>query len=94
MLIGFEQAFDSVSWRFLYKAFEFFGFGTSFIQWIRLFNRDVTATILQMGHMSKEIFIKRGCRQGDPIAPYLFIICSEILCQLLVNNETFKGITI
>ena len=37
MLIDFEKAFDSVSWKFLYKALEFYGFSDNFIQWIKTF---------------------------------------------------------
>ena len=27
MLIDFEKAFDSISWKFMYKTLEFLGFG-------------------------------------------------------------------
>ena len=37
MLIDFEKAFDSVSWNFLYKVLENFGFNKNFINWIKLF---------------------------------------------------------
>ena len=38
--------------------------------------------------------LKRGCRQGDPISPYIFILCAEILCKMIWKNEKVKGITI
>ena len=92
VLIDFEKAFDSVSWTFLYKTLELLGFGQSFIRWIKIFNTDIKASILQCGFLSKFINIERGCRQGDPISPYLFIIAAQILTILILKNPNVKGI--
>ena len=46
MLIDFEKAFDSFSWKFLYKVLESFGFDEKFINWIKLFNNNINAHIL------------------------------------------------
>ena len=94
MLVDFEKAFDSVSWKFLYKTLNFFGFDHKFIKWIQLFNKDITAHVIQCGFLSHEIEIKRGCCQGDPIAAYLFLICAEVLSILIKTNPNISGIQI
>ena len=92
MLIDFEKAFDSVSWNFLYKVLENFGFNKNFINWIKLFNKNINAHVLQCGILSEAIPIERGCRQGDPIALYLFSLVAEILNLLIEKNPNIKGI--
>ena len=42
MLTDFEKAFDSVSWKFLSKALEFYGFSETLTQRIKLFNLIMT----------------------------------------------------
>ena len=94
MLIDFEKAFDSISWKFVYNVLEFFGFNSNFINWVKLFNHDIYAYVLQCGTLSEKINIERGCRQGDPISPYLFLLAAEILCLLIKQNENIVGIKI
>lgn len=36
VLIDFEKAFDSISWSFIYKVLNFFGFGNYIIQWVKI----------------------------------------------------------
>ena len=94
MLVDFQKAFDSVSWDFLSDVLKFFNFGKDFIKWICVLNKNVQASILQSGYLSKFFTIQRGCRQGDPIAPYLFLLCAQILCLMVLYNNSIKGIHI
>lgn len=79
-------------WSFIYNVFYLFGFGEYIIQWINILNTNFRACILQSGFLSVQFDIQRGCRQGDPVAPYLFIICAEILSILIKQNKDIKGI--
>ena len=36
LLIDFEKAFDSLSWRFLFNVINFFNFGPDFTKWIKI----------------------------------------------------------
>ena len=94
MQIDFEKAFDSVSWDFLYNVLESFGFDHEFINWIKLFNMDIKAYISQCGFLSDPIPVERGCRQGDPISSYLFLLVAEVLCCLLDKSDQITGISI
>ena len=90
MLIDFQKAFDSVSWSFLSNVLDFFNFGKSFCKWINVFNKNIQASILQSGFLSKFFSIQRGCRQGDPIASYLFLLCGQIIYLMVDNNIYIK----
>ena len=80
LIIDFEKAFDSVSWNF--------------INWIKLFNKNINAHMLQCGILSEAIPIRSSCRQGDPIAPYVFLLVAEILSLLIEKNQNIKGLKV
>lgn len=70
-LIDFEKAFDSVLWKFINEVLDFFNFGPSIKHWIRTFYTNISSSVSQNCFLSDFFEIQTGCRQGDPLSPYI-----------------------
>ena len=76
------------------KVLKRFGFGSDIIQWVSAFYKDIKSSIIVNGKASTSFRVERGCRQGDPISPYLFILCAEVLACRIREEENIKAIKI
>lgn len=92
--VDFEKAFDSLNWSFMFKVLKAYGFGDGICRWIETFYKDIKSTVIVNGQITQWFKIERGCRQGDPISPYLFILCVEILGIMIREEKAIKGIEI
>jgi hypothetical protein len=95
--VDFEKAYDSVDWNFLEYMLHRFGFGAKWIRWIRACVFAGNLSILVNGSPTKEFNIQRGLKQGDPLAPFLFLLVAEGFGGVMkkaVEDNLFKGFQI
>jgi hypothetical protein len=88
--LDFCKAFDRVEWRFLFECMSRFGIHPRFLDLVKLLFSGVAAGVSVNGGQSIKFQIKRGVRQGCPLAPYLFLLVQEVL-NLVVKNAEAKG---
>ena len=90
--IDLQKAYDRVNWKFLQAVLTNFGFHGMFINWVMECVSSLSSSILINGGKSKTIFPTRGLRQGDPLSPYLFILCQEVLSRIIDRKHMIGNI--
>uniref|UniRef100_A0A2N9G7C7 Reverse transcriptase domain-containing protein n=1 Tax=Fagus sylvatica TaxID=28930 RepID=A0A2N9G7C7_FAGSY len=88
--LDFKKAYDSLEWEFILAVLRVVGFDQKFVDLIYQCISTVQFTLLLNGTKSTSITPSRGLRQGDPLSPYLFILCADVLAKL-INREVARG---
>lgn len=88
-----SKAFDRVEWAFLETLLERMGFARTWVAWIMSCVSTVSYSVLINGSSHGFLRPERGIRQGDPLSPFLFILCAEALVHSLNQSEADKRLT-
>ena len=88
--IDLEKAYDKLEWSFIRDVLIRANLPTDLIEIIMSCISTVSTSILFNGEALEPIFPSRGIRQGDPLSPYLFILCMEYLGHLIVDKCNAK----
>ena len=95
--LDMSKAYDRVEWKFLGRIMLHMGFCPTFVRWIMTCISTVSYSFNLNGQKVGYIKPSRGLRQGDPLSPYLFIICTERLSNLIkkaVDSKQLTGIKV
>lgn len=49
LLMNFEKAFDSISWKFIYNTLHYFNFGPDLIKWVSVLYNRTKLCVIQNG---------------------------------------------
>ena len=86
--VDLEKAYDRLSWDFIYETLREFGLPTILVRLIMECITTATMQLLWNGEITESFTPSRGIRQGDPISPYIFVLCIERLSHGV--NDTVK----
>uniref|UniRef100_A0A803P6T8 Reverse transcriptase domain-containing protein n=1 Tax=Cannabis sativa TaxID=3483 RepID=A0A803P6T8_CANSA len=82
-----NKAYDCIEWDFLHRVLKANGFSEKASSLIMACVTPVIFSVLLNGTLMTPFNPNCGLRQGDPLFPFLFILCSEVLSKLMLRAE-------
>ncbi|CAL1405408.1 unnamed protein product [Linum trigynum] len=95
--IDLEKAYDRLHWSFLRDTLGEIGLPSTWIIRIMTCVEQNQMRINWNGELTSVIRPSRGVRQGDPLSPFLFVLCMERLAHRIdqaVDEKLWKPITL
>lgn len=89
---GITKVYDRLKWDFLEETMRRMGFAEKWIRWIMICVSTVSFSVLIKGTPRGFIKPEKGIRQGDPLSPYLFILCAEVLSHMMSKAATERRV--
>nr|KYP49443.1 Retrovirus-related Pol polyprotein LINE-1 [Cajanus cajan] len=93
--IDLEKAYDRLKWKFIKDTLEDIGLPQQFVEMVWACISTPSMSMLWNGEKLEDFTPSKGIRQGDPLSPYLFVLCMERvfhLIEIAVIHKLWKPI--
>ncbi|KAL2902408.1 hypothetical protein RDABS01_027490 [Bienertia sinuspersici] len=88
--IDLEKAYDRLRWSFIHETLSDMRLPKQMVKVIMECISTTKMKVLWNGEPTMEFTPSRGIRQGDPLSPYIFVMCMERLNQV-IEESIFLG---